>query len=67
MQDKSDIDIIMGFLKDEIEGIGKYEYAIATIKSPEGKQLLKDIMGDEKKHGAALLKLANTVAQSTFK
>ncbi len=66
MQDKSDIDIITGFLQEEIEGIGEYEYAVATIKNPEGKQLLKDIMADEKKHASALLKMVNTLAKSAL-
>ena len=66
MREKSDIEIIMGFLSEEVEGVEMYTKEIAMIKNPEGKALLKNIMADEKKHAASLLQLFNKMANSVL-
>lgn len=66
MREKSDIEIIMGSLSEEVEGVEMYTKDITMIKNPEGKALLKNILADEKKHASSLLQLFNKLANSAL-
>lgn len=67
MENKSDLEIAIMFFQEETEGIKQYEYYIATCENVDLKNMLQQIMADEKKHSSALLSFINKQAQGYLK
>jgi len=67
MENKSDLEIAIMFFQEETEGIKDYEYYIATCENVDLKNMLQQILADEKKHSSALLAFINKQAQGYLK
>lgn len=63
---KTDFEMAVELLGDEMEAISGYNYCIANCTDPELIGVMRENMTNEKMHAAALLRVINKIASAVL-
>ena len=63
---KSDFEMALWLLSEEMEAVSTYNYCIANCTDPELANIMRENMAAEKAHASALLRWINKVAPAAL-